>query len=148
MTYAKFWGAHTLYCAPIKPAQLLLLSLIHSGRMEAFNDLLSTVRMRGLRGDPFLRDSETLIDRYHSLGILLENQAQVHKTLDEQTETLQTNAEQIRAWIRDLKQGLECMGTDTPSQKKQMKAQVGLVTIIVWIFLAVFCQEKHIFIHS
>ncbi|XP_067242791.1 nesprin-2 isoform X14 [Chanodichthys erythropterus] len=100
--------------------------LKESGRMEAFNDLLSTVRMRGLRGDPFLRDSETLIDRYHSLGILLENQAQVHKILDEQTETFQTNAEQIRAWIRDLKQGLECIGTDTPSQKKHINAQAVL----------------------
>lgn len=102
--------------------------------MEAFNDLLSTVRIRGLRGDPFLRDSETLIDQYHSLGILLENQAQVHKSLDDQTETFQTNAEQIRCWIRDLKQGLECIGTDMPNQKKHMNAQVGLLSITVWIF--------------
>lgn len=104
--------------------------------MEAFNDLLSTVRLRGLRGDPFLRDSETLIDRYHSLGILLENQSQLHKTLDDQTETFQTNAEQIRAWIRDLKQGLEFLGTDTSNQKKHMNAQVGLLTIIVWNFFS------------
>jgi len=104
--------------------------------------------MRGLRGDPFLRDSETLIDQYHSLGILLENQAQVHKTLDDQTETFQNNAEQIRAWIRDIKQGLECMDTDTPNQKKHMDAQVGLLTITIWIFLAVFCWGKHTYIHT
>lgn len=81
--------------------------------------------MRGLRGDPFLKDSETLIDLYHSLGVILENQAQVHKTLDDQIETFQTNAEKIRAWIRDLKQGLEYLSTDTPMQEKDMKAQVG-----------------------
>lgn len=101
--------------------------------MEAFNDLLSAVRMRGLRGDPLLRDCETLIDRYHSLGILLENQAQVHKTLDDQIETFQTNAEQIRAWIRNLKQRLEYLGTDTPMQEKHVNAQVGPLTLIVWI---------------
>lgn len=86
-----------------------------------------------MRGDPLLRDSETLIDRYHSLGILLENQAQVLKTLDDQIETFQTNAEQIRAWIRNLKQGLEYLGTDTPMQDKHVNAQVGPLTLIVWI---------------
>ncbi|KTF78168.1 hypothetical protein cypCar_00022230 [Cyprinus carpio] len=83
-------------------------------------------RMRGLRGDPLLRNCETLIDRYHSLGILLENQAQVQKTLDDQVETFQTNAEQIRAWIRNLKQRLEYLGTDTPMQEKHVNAQAVL----------------------
>uniref|UniRef100_A0A671NG48 KASH domain-containing protein n=1 Tax=Sinocyclocheilus anshuiensis TaxID=1608454 RepID=A0A671NG48_9TELE len=100
--------------------------LKESGRVEAFNDLLSAVRMRGLRGDPLLGDCETLIDRYHSLGILLENQAQVHKTLDDQIETFQTNAEQIRAWIRNLKQRLEYLGTDMPMQEKHVNAQAVL----------------------
>lgn len=118
----------------IKPTLLLLSPLIHSGRVEAFNGLLSAVRMRGLRGDPLLRDTETLIDRYHSLGILFENQVQILKTLDGQIETFQTNAKQIRAWIRNLKQELEYLGTDTPTQEKHINTQVGPLTLIVWIF--------------
>lgn len=106
--------------------------------MEEFSDLLSAVRMRGLRGDPLLRDCETLIDQYHSLGILLENQAQVRKTLDDQIETFQTNVEQIRAWIRILKQRLEYLGTDTPMQEKHVNAQVGPLTLIVWILYLYF----------
>uniref|UniRef100_A0A9J7YPI6 Nesprin-2-like n=1 Tax=Cyprinus carpio carpio TaxID=630221 RepID=A0A9J7YPI6_CYPCA len=100
--------------------------LKESGRVEAFNGLLSAVRMRGLRGDPLLRDTETLIDRYHSLGILFENQVQILKTLDGQIETFQTNAEQIRAWIRNLKQELEYLGTDTPTQEKHINTQAVL----------------------
>lgn len=83
---------------------------------------MSAVRMRGLRGDPLLKDSESLIDRYHSMGIILENKAQDHKALDDEAEIFQSNVEQTRAWIRDLKQGLE---TDTPMQEKLRKAQVG-----------------------
>lgn len=104
-----------------------ILLKLDSGRVEAFHDLLSTVRMRGLRGDPLLKDSEALIDQYHSMGIILENQAQVHKALDDQAETFQTNAEQTRAWIRDFKQGLETLEAETP---KQMKAQVGHLTTL------------------
>lgn len=81
--------------------------------------------MRGLRGDPLLKDSEALIDQYHSMEVILENHAQVRKALDDQAETFQTNVEQTRAWIRDLKQGLETLEADTPMQEKQMKAQVS-----------------------
>ncbi|TRY90471.1 hypothetical protein DNTS_015631 [Danionella cerebrum] len=97
--------------------------LKESVRVEAFRDILSSIRMRGLRGDALLKDSETLIDQYHSLGILLENQAQMHKTLDDQIESIQSTAEQIRAWIRGLKRGLDSVGADATAQEKNNNAQ-------------------------
>uniref|UniRef100_A0AAR2KFY0 Calponin-homology (CH) domain-containing protein n=1 Tax=Pygocentrus nattereri TaxID=42514 RepID=A0AAR2KFY0_PYGNA len=100
--------------------------LKESGRVEAFSDLLASVRLRGLRADPLLKDSESLVDQYHSLGIRLENQAQVHEALEKEVESFHAQEDDTRSWIRELKQGLDSLDKDASVEEKLYKAQAVL----------------------
>lgn len=102
------------------------ISLLSSGRIEAFSDLLASVRLKGLRGDPLLRDSESLVDQYHSLGIRLETQSQIHKSLEEEVEIFHIKEESTRMWVRNLNQNLDSLDKDKdgPIEEKLPKIQV------------------------
>ncbi|XP_062851798.1 nesprin-2 [Trichomycterus rosablanca] len=100
--------------------------LKESGRIEAFTHLLASVRLRGLRGDPLLKDSESMVDRYHSLGICLENKAQVFIALEEEVETFHTEVENFRTWLRDLKQSMALLDKSSPIDEQLYKVQTVL----------------------
>lgn len=101
--------------------------MLCSGRIEAFTDLLASVRLRGLRGDPLLKDSESLVDRYHSLGICLENKAEVFKALEKKIEMFHIEVENIRKWLRNLKQSIEILDKSSPTEERLYKVQVNLI---------------------
>lgn len=73
-----------------------------------------------------LRDSESLVDQYHSLGIRLENQSEIHKSLEKEIETFYINEETTRTWVKNLKQSLESLDKDKgrPAEEKLLRAQV------------------------
>ncbi|MCJ8731015.1 hypothetical protein PDJAM_G00191160 [Pangasius djambal] len=102
--------------------------LKESGRVEAFSDLLASVRLKGLRGDPLLIDSESLVDQYHSLGIRLENQSQIYKSLEKEVEIFHIKEENTRTWVRNLKRSLESLDKDKegPTEEKLLKIQAVL----------------------
>lgn len=73
-----------------------------------------------------LRDSESLVDQYHSLGIRLENQSQIYKSLEKEVEIFHITEENTRTWVRNLKQNLESLDKDIdgPTEEKLTKIQV------------------------
>lgn len=73
-----------------------------------------------------LRDSESLVDQYHSLGIRLENQSQIYKSLEKAVETFHIEEENTRTWVRNVKHGLETpdKDEDIPTEEKFPKIQV------------------------
>lgn len=73
-----------------------------------------------------IRDSEYLVDQYHSLGIRLENQSHIYKSLEKEVELFQVKEENTRTWVRDLKQSLEILNKDkdSPAEEKLLKIQV------------------------
>lgn len=71
-----------------------------------------------------LKDSESLVDQYHSLGIRLENQSQVYKSLENEIELFHVKEENTRTWVKNLKQSLESLDRDGPTEEKLLKIQV------------------------
>lgn len=73
-----------------------------------------------------IRDSEYLVDQYHSLGIRLENQSHIYKSLEKEIEMFHVKEENTRTWVRDLKQSLEILNKDkdSPAEEKLLKIQV------------------------
>lgn len=73
-----------------------------------------------------IRDSEYLVDQYHSLGIRLENQSHIYKSLEKEVELFQVKEENTRTWVRALKQSLEILNKDkdSPAEEKLLKIQV------------------------
>lgn len=88
--------------------------------------MLASVRLKGLRGDPWLKDSESLVDQYHSLGIRLENQSQIYKSLEMEVEIFHIKEESTKTWVRNLKQNLESLvkDKDSPTEEKLSLFQV------------------------
>lgn len=73
-----------------------------------------------------LKDSESLVDQYHSFGIRLENQSQIYKELEKEAELFRIKEEKTRTWVRNLKHSLESLdkGRDGPTEEKLPKIQV------------------------
>lgn len=70
-----------------------------------------------------LKDSEFLVDQYHSLGIRLENQSHIYKSLEKDVELFHIKVENTRTWVRNLKQSLD-KDKDGPTEAKLPKIQV------------------------
>ncbi|TSV02080.1 Nesprin-2 [Bagarius yarrelli] len=100
-----------------------ILIQLKSGRIEAFSDLLALVRSKGLRGDPVLQDSESLVDQYHSLGIRLDNRSEIYKSLEKEVEMFHVKKENTRMWARELQQSLESLDKDDLTAEELLKIQ-------------------------
>lgn len=72
-----------------------------------------------------LRDSESLVDQYHSLGIRLENQSQIYKSLEKEVEMFHVQEENTRTWVRNLKRSLESLDKDGPTEENLSKIKVS-----------------------
>lgn len=71
-----------------------------------------------------LKDSESLVDQYHSLGVCLETQSEIYKSLEKEVEIFHINEENTRTWVKNLKQSLETLDKDSPTEERLLKSQV------------------------
>lgn len=71
-----------------------------------------------------LKDSESLVDQYHSLGVRLETQSEIYKSLEKEVEIFHINEENTRTWVKNMKQSLEALDKDSPTEERLLKSQV------------------------
>ncbi|XP_028293927.1 nesprin-2 [Gouania willdenowi] len=94
-----------------------------SSKAESISELLASIRRRGMRSESLLKDGDTLIQRYRNLGARLEKQVEVQTFLEGEFQSFSTEAEETRAWIRDLTEPLAAPET-TPEEMKSKALEI------------------------
>ncbi|KAJ8411706.1 hypothetical protein AAFF_G00153440 [Aldrovandia affinis] len=107
--------------------------LKESERLEGLTGLMAAVRRQGLRSDRLMRDSDDLLQRYHSLQARISSQAEAQSSLVRETQAFEAQAESTRALISDLQQQLHFLAKVTEGSQAEIEDRLQKVQALLSI---------------
>ncbi|KAG9336609.1 hypothetical protein JZ751_002956 [Albula glossodonta] len=86
---------------------------------------------QGLRSDGLVRESDDMLQRYHSLQARLIRQTEAQSALARESQEFEAQAESIKVWIRDLQQQLNSLEKGTEGSQAEVEDRLQKVQALL-----------------
>ncbi|KAK6295335.1 hypothetical protein J4Q44_G00345610 [Coregonus suidteri] len=96
----------------------------HSKHTEALSRRITSLHGSTLKHSPLLKESEKLLERYHSLRTHLLSSKENQSSLTSHTQAFQTLAQDTQAWVRVLQQQADSLATGAPCTHSQAEQRL------------------------